>query len=249
MSDRHLLLRLFKAISLVLALGVSMSAYGFGGDSWKEEVLLHDGSKIIVTRTVERGGRHEIGQRPPFKEQSLHFAMPGTNQEIIWEDRYSEEVGSANFLPMVLEISKGTPYVVAYPMGCLSYNKWGRPNPPYVIFQYQGKEWMRIPLQELPTEIKTPNLIFSSPDIEVEKSGKRFITAAMIKELIDGYKQPEFKIIVREPMKQGLGATSCPIPTTMTGKLIVPEVDGKPLYNNWWPLASEWLKNTYGKDK
>ena len=249
MSDRRRLLQLCKTICLVLTLGVSMNAYGFGGDSWKEEVLLHDGSKIIVTRAVERGGRHEVGQRPPFKEQSIGFTLPGTNQEIIWEDHYSEDLGSANFLPMMLDISEGTPYVVAYPMSCQSYNKWGRPNPPYVIFHYQGKEWKRIPLQELPTEIKTPNLIFSSPDIEVEKSGKRFISAEIIKQLIDGYKQPEYKTILREPMKQGSGATSCPIPTTMTGKLIAPEVDGKPLYNNWWPLAPEWLKNTYGKGK
>ncbi|MEI8014005.1 MAG: hypothetical protein WCH20_04125 [Nitrospira sp.] len=249
MSNRHVLLRLCKTICLFLTLGVSMSAYGYGGDSWKEEVLLHDGSKIMITRTVERGGRHEVGQKPPYKEQGLSFTLPGTNQTITWEDHYSQDIGTANFLPMALEISGGTPYLVVSPMGCLSYNKWGRPNPPYVIFQYQGKEWKRISLQELPTEIKMPNLIFSSPDIEVEKFGKRFVSAEMIKQLINGYKQLEYKTILREPMNQGSGATSCPIPTTMTGKLIAPEVDGKPIYNNWWPLAPEWLKDTYGKGK
>jgi hypothetical protein len=177
-----------------------MNAHGFGGDSWKEEVLLHDGSKIIVTRTVERGGRHEIGQQPPFKEQRLHFTMPGTNQEVIWEDHYSEDLGSANFLPMLLDVSDGTPYMVVYPMGSLSYNKWGRPNPPYVIFRYDGKAWQHIPLQELPTAITTPNLVFSSPDTEVEKSGKRFISVEMIKAIIAGYKQPEYKTIVRTPL-------------------------------------------------
>jgi hypothetical protein len=139
-------------------------------------------------------------QKPPYKEQSLRFTLPGTNQTITWEDHYSQDLGQANFLPMVLDISGGTPYLVAYPMGCLSYNKWGSPNPPYVIFKYQGKEWKRISLQELPAEIKTPNLIFSMPDIEVERIGKRFITAAKIKELIDGYEQPEFKTILREPV-------------------------------------------------
>ena len=61
MSDG--LLRGFKTISLMLALGVSMSAgagfLGFGGDSWKEEVLLHDGSKIIVKRSQSYGGRRD----------------------------------------------------------------------------------------------------------------------------------------------------------------------------------------------
>jgi len=41
------------------------------GIAGKEEVLLHDGSKLIVERTVERGGRHEIGQPPPIKVESL----------------------------------------------------------------------------------------------------------------------------------------------------------------------------------
>jgi hypothetical protein len=207
MSDRHL--RLFKTSCLVLILGVSMSAYATTSTfTWKEEVLLHDGGKIIVTRTVERGGRHEIGQKPSYKEQSLIFTIPGTNQQVIWEDKFSEDLGSANFLPMVLEISGGSPYIVAYPMGCLSYNKWGRPNPPYAFFKYDDKVWQRIPLQELPVEIKTPNLIFSSPDLAVEKFGTRFISSEMIKQLIDGYKQPEYKTILREPVKLGLLGSS-----------------------------------------
>jgi len=249
MKNQHLLLQLFKILSLA-TLGVSMSAYATTSPfTWKEEVLLHDGKKIVAERAVERGGRHEIGQKPPYKEQSLVFIMPGTDQQVTWEDKFSEDLGTANFLTMLLDIHNDLAYLVASPMGCMSYNKWGRPNPPYVIFKYDGTVWQRIPLQELPAGIKAPNLVFSSPDFAVEKSGKRFISAEMIKQLIEGYKQAEYKTILREPIKQGSGATSCAIPRTMTGKLIVPEVDGKPLYNNWWPLASEWLKNTYGKDK
>jgi len=223
MSDRRVLLRLLTTICLVMTLGVSMSVYGFGGDSWKEEVLLHDGSKIIVERTVERGGRHEIGQRPPYKEQRLSFGLPGTDRIITWEDHYSQDLGQANFLPMALDISSGTPYLVAYPMGCLSYNKWGRPNPPYVVFQYQSKEWKRIRLEELPAEIKAPNVIFSMPDIKVEEFGKRFITAEMIKGLIDSYQQPEFKTILREPVKpKSLGSTNCEDRVLYKGHWILP---------------------------
>jgi hypothetical protein len=189
---------------LFLMLGASMGAnaglFGLGGKSWKEEVLLHDGTKIVVERSVELGGRHEIGQRPPYKEQSLSFALPGTHQTIRWDDHYSEDIGTANFLPMLLDIADRTPYLVVYPMGCLSYNKWGRPNPPYVIFKYDGRVWQRIQLTELPEEIKTPNLIFSMPDIKVEESGKRFMSAEMIRKIIAGYKQPEYKTILREPL-------------------------------------------------
>lgn len=205
MKTIHLWLKQITKLGLILMMGASMNAeaglFGFGGDGWKEEVLLHDGNKIIVERTVEHGGRHEIGQRPPYKYQSLTFIHPATKHEIVWEDKFSEEVGSANFLPMLLDISNGTPYLVAYPMGCLSYNKWGRPNPPYVIFKHEGKEWKRIPLQELPTEIKTPNLIFSMPDVKVKESGKRFMTVEMIQKIIGDYRQPEYRTILREALE------------------------------------------------
>ena len=81
MSDRRGLLQLCKTICLVLTLGVSMNASGFGGDSWKEEVLLHDGSTIIVKRSQSYGGRHEIGQPPPIKEHTITFMLPNARQD------------------------------------------------------------------------------------------------------------------------------------------------------------------------
>jgi len=236
----------------ILWLGVTDLAtaglFGLGEDSWQEEVLLHDGSKVMLERMVKRGGRHEIGQKPSYREQRLRFTIPGTNQTVTWEDHYSDDLGQANFLPMALDIVTGTPYLVVYPMGCLSYNKWGRPNPPYVVYKYDN-EWMRIPLEELPTVITTPNVLFSQPDVEVERFGKRMITADMIKDVITGYKQPEFQTLQRGMVQHGAGTTSCSIPRTAAGKLIAPEVDGKPLDYNWWPLATEWLKSMYGKER
>lgn len=201
-KNRHGLRWLFYVSSLVALMEMSactmMGGFPFGGDSWKEEVLLHDGSKIIVERTVERGGRHEVGQKPSYKEQRLRFTMPRATQTVTWEDHYSADLGQANFLPMALDIAEGTPYLVVYPMGCLSYNKWGRPNPPYVVFRYHDKEWMRISLEELPASITTPNVIFSMPDIEVERLGTRFVSAEVIKNIVARYPQPEFKTILRE---------------------------------------------------
>jgi len=194
---------------LILAFGISLDAqaglFGLGGTSWKEEVLLHDGQKIIVERTLERGGRHEIGQRPSYTKQTLAFTHPITGEQVTWEDNASPDLGTSSFLPMAIDIYQGTIYLVANPMGCLAYNKWGRPNPPYVVFRYNGKTWLRIPLQELPPEIKTPNLIVSSPDTEVENLGKRFADAETIKRLNSGFQQPEYKTILREAMANSGG--------------------------------------------
>ncbi|MDH2916750.1 MAG: hypothetical protein PXX77_07735 [Gallionella sp.] len=206
MNKQNGMMKRIAKLSLVLLLGASMSAcaglFGFGGTNWKEEVLLYDGSKIVVKRSVERGGRHELGQKPPYKEQSLSFTMPSTNQTITWEDHYSEDIGSASFLPMTLDIHQGTAYLVADTMGCLSYNKWGRPNPPYVIFKHDGKEWKRVALQDLPAEIKLPNLIMSMPDVVVERMGKSFVTAEEIQRIISNYPQPEYRSILREPLAE-----------------------------------------------
>ncbi|WP_324779517.1 hypothetical protein [Thiobacillus sedimenti] len=196
---------------LLMILGSSMSACAMGGTSWKEEVLLHDGSKIVVQRSVERGGRHEIGQQPPIKDQNLDFILPSTNESVTWKSQYSEDIGLADFQPLLLDISRRTAYLVTAPVGCLSYNKWGRPNPPYVVFKYDNKTWQRIPLQELPAEIKTPNLIFSSPDNEVEKLGEGFVTAVMVQHANSDLTQPEFRSILREAIKgkNGISITDC----------------------------------------
>jgi hypothetical protein len=200
-SGMKISIKVLLATALVAVCGgVAYGFLGFGGTSWQEEVLLHDGGKIIIDRWVDRGGRHEVGQKAPYKQQRLSFTMPGNKQKIVWEDTFSKELRMANFLPMLLDIQNNIVYLVVNPMGCLSYNKWGRPNPPYVIFKYDGKRWQRIPLDELPAEIKTPNLILSMPDIVVEKSGGHFMSAERIKKIISSYPQPEYKTILREAL-------------------------------------------------
>ncbi len=235
MKLNRLWLKRVTQLGLFLMIGVSMSAdaglFGVGNTSWKEEVLLHDGSKIIVERTVERSGRHEIGQQPPIKEQSLTFTLPSTNEKVKWEDKFTKDVGGANFLPMLLEIRKDAAYLVVHPMGSLSYMKWGDPNPPYVVFKYQNNKWGRISLQELPVELTTPNLIFSSPDDEAKKTGQRIVSAEEIRRLYDGYRQPEYKAILRSPLEhwkpRPLGSNS--------GRLVRTEDGG-------W-IGMDWFEN------
>lgn len=182
---------------------------GFGGDSWKEEVLLHDGQKIIVKRSQSYGGRHEIGQGSPIKEHTLTFSLPNTNKTLIFKSEFSEDVGRANFNLLALHILNGTPYVVTEPNLCNSYNKWGRPNPPYVIFKHDGKAWQRIQISELPVELKTVNLDFGMPwdmrDREVKFDKGGFLTAETIRRHNEESKSPQYKSIMREAVKDASG--------------------------------------------
>ena len=192
----------FLLICMALAVSVCVNAgqFGLGGASWQEEALLHDGTKIVVDRSVTRGGPHEIGQRGSYTKQNLAFTHPTTIHSIAWEDKATEDLGASSFLPMALDIYQDAVYLVLKPMGCLSYNKWGRPNPPYVVFRHGGKTWERVPLQELPLATKTPNLISSSPDTEVKRLGTRFVEAETIRRFTNEYRQPEYRSIVREAL-------------------------------------------------
>lgn len=196
-------------LGLFLAMWVSVNSlgaglFGLGSVSWKEETLLHDGSKLIVERRQSYGGRHEIGQSPPIKEQEITFTVPGTSQRITWKTEYSEDVGRSNFLLLALHILNNTPYIVAEPHLCLSYNKWGRPNPPYVIFRYEDKEWKRIPPQDLPIEFKDINLVISTKTHEKVIVAQSPVSANLAKKLNASLKQPEFRDILREPIKRGV---------------------------------------------
>lgn len=213
MSKRRSLLRLCKVLSLVLTVGVSMSAnaglFGFGGASWEEEALLHDGSKLVITRSQTYGGRHEIGQPPPIKEHTVTFNLPGSSKTIVWTSEYGADLGRTNFHLLAVHVLNGTPYIVVEPNLCLSYNKWGRPNPPYVFFKYDGTTWQRIPLEAFPTELTTINVVLGLSRQFVDAMVKQGLvsvehTQKQNSQLI----QPEYKAILREPVKPGSEASA-----------------------------------------
>ena len=199
----------FKQIAkfvFLLMLGLSMDACS-KTSNWKEEVLLHDGSKIIVGRVLSYGGRHEIGQPNPISESTISFVLPNSNKTISWTSNYSSDVGRANFDILALHILDGRPYIVASPIGCLSYNKWGRPNPPYVFFKYDGKEWQRIPLSEFPVEFKTLNVVIYLGGRDVETMVKQgLVSAENIKVRNSELSQhPQYQTILREAYSGGEG--------------------------------------------
>lgn len=208
-----------------MSVSAEAGIFGFGGDSWKEEALLHDGSKIIVTRTQSHGGRGEIGQSP-IKEQSISFTIPGANKPIVWNDDYSEDVGHSNFDLLALHIMNGTAYITNSADGCLSYGKWGRPNPPYILFKYDKGAWKRISLSEFPLEFQKINLVINTSAHEkklvAENIKLGFVSAGSINRLNSSLSQPEYKTILREPLDardlcpQHSPGPKAPIPITPT---------------------------------
>jgi len=207
MRFHQLWLQNIAKIGLLLMIGVSMSAeaglLGLIADSWKEEVLLHDGNKIVVKRSQSYFFQ-ALERWPRVKEHSITFTPPGSDKAITWTSEYGEDIKSTNFNLLALHISNGTPYIVATPHLCLSYNKWGRPNPPYVIFKYEGKAWQRIPLSEFPAEFKEINLLIETINNDAQRAIKTgFVSADSVKSLNSEIRNPEFKTILRETIPNG----------------------------------------------
>ena len=204
---------LVLCISILVLMGLtSLSACDFLGygktASWKEEVLLHDGSRIVIDRWQKHGGWGEIGQSP-ISDQKIMFTLPRTARVVTWKDEYSEDIGYCNFYLVALHILNGTPYIITTANKCLSYNKWGRPNPPYIIFKLEGNEWKRIELAELPTEFQNVNLIIDTRNDEKEIVNLGLVYAEKIKKLNNSLTREEYKAIIRTQMRPDAAGVMC----------------------------------------
>lgn len=207
MKANHPWLKQMARLGFLLMIGTSMSAkaglFGFGGDTmrWKEEVLLHDGSKIIAERYYNLGGYPAIeSQERAALDVTVSFNLPGTNKKIIWKNDFRDSEPEPNSLNLIrLDVVKGVPYIATYPAGCIAYNKWGRPNPPQVLFKYEGEQWKRITLTELPTELLNAqaNVIVGRPATKLLKS---FYTVEGVNAENHDIHALEYKTILREAL-------------------------------------------------
>lgn len=211
---------------LLAGLGACASLPAIGGSSWKEEVLLHDGSTLIVKRSQTYGGRHEIDQSPPVREHTLSFTLSDSGKDVSWTSEYGEDIGRTNFNAVALHILDGSPYLIAVPNLCLSYNKWGRPNPPYLFWKYDGETWNRIALDALPAEFTTINLIVNNlreKDIEKLARERGYVPAKAVQEINSSLRQPEYRSVLREPLTKERITRMCEERVLYKGHWILPD--------------------------
>lgn len=194
------------------ALMLALSSLSLGGCatassiSWKEEVLLHDGRKIIVQRkdTHDSSLPHEIGQGAPLAEHTTTFNTPDTRQSVTWRSDNRSRSEPDNLDLMVLDFVDGIPYAAAGITSCIAYNRWGRPNPPYVFFKYDGNEWQRISLEEFPVEFTEPNVMVGGYDqysLTAEERDASVLTADTVRRVNKAAgRSPESYTIIREPL-------------------------------------------------
>ena len=206
MRIHPLWLKQIMELGLLLMIGVSMNAYS-ATMSWKEEVVLHDGQVVVVERFYNLGGYPALDShnRSPLDE-TITFALSGSNKKISWKTEYRNDLPEPNSLgALLLDVVGGIPYIATSPAGCIAYNKWGRPNPPYVLFKYVHDEWKRISLEEFPAELVHANLM-SRPD---SRGLKPYYSVAQVKEQMSGRRVADYaKTILREALPNAW--KSCP---------------------------------------
>jgi len=209
MRTNHLWQKRIVKLGLILTMGVSMSANAglFGHTmNWKEEVLLHDGSKIIAERHYNLGGYPAIeSQERAALDMTVTFNLPGTNKKIVWKNDFRDSEPEPNSLNLIrLDVVKGVPYIATYPAGCIAYNKWGRPNPPQILFKYENDQWKRITLAELPSELINThaNVIVGRPAAKLLKS---FYTVEGVNAENRDIDEGPYKTILREAVANAGG--------------------------------------------
>jgi hypothetical protein len=190
-------MNVFKTIGLVMTLGVSMTACS-QTTTWKEEVLLHDGTIITAQRVYNLGGKpgFDATERVPLDE-TVTFNLPNA-KTIVWKNDFRDTVPEPNSLNHFrFDIVAGTPYLATYPAGCIAYNKWGRPNPPQVLLKYAAGQWQRITLAELPPVLinKSANVVVGRPATSLLKP---FYTVADVNVKNSLISTPEYKTILSE---------------------------------------------------
>jgi len=188
--------------------------------TWKEEVLLHDGKAIIVERsnTYDPTMNHEIGQGAPLAEHKTTFMIPGINQTVIWKSNNHPSPGPDSFILLALDFLDGVPYVATRSASCIAYNKWKRPNPPYVFFKYVDG-WKHIPLEEFPRKFTiNVSIGLDEPDkkkVTTENREHGFVRAQAVAEINrEPGRSKEFYTLFREPIDL-FGV--CPEPTGPDG--------------------------------
>jgi hypothetical protein len=143
--------------------------------TWREEVALHDGKTVMVTWRVWLVSG-ELGQRPMGGRQQLTFTHPATGESVTWQD--PGKVGS-RLNPTLLDVDAGRLFLVGLAATGPDYDGFGCPTPPYIVFRYDGGNWIRVPLSELPPRLENANLLgLGAEDLIRQSRGS--LTAAQI---------------------------------------------------------------------
>lgn len=151
-----------RLLVLVMVIGLSLGQLTACSKKveFDEEVLLSTGKKITVHRVVQFERRGEFGGGFKDVEVASHITIPhpsGARRSIQWE---------SGLLPIRLDLIAGSldPVLVALPLTCEDYDRFGRPKPGYIEFRFVGNQWRSYPVTPAMLELPA-NLLIETREI------------------------------------------------------------------------------------
>jgi hypothetical protein len=165
---------------------------------WSEDVVLHDGRRIRVERTVSFTFKHSIGDagsgfsvsKNKLSNHHLQFKNPDTGRLIDWQ-------GDPLFTPVLLDLIDGTPYLVLSARPTKETERiYGCTELPFIYLQYDTKsqtKWRTVPENQAPSSLKIANL-----SVADENKLKDHISAEEVQETIVNKEKSSARFIQRE---------------------------------------------------
>jgi hypothetical protein len=149
----------FLKYTLTLLLFLLIGACEGRKISWHEEVKLSNG-KIIVAdqqRICTKANTGGLSSDCMAREAWLTFNLPGfSSAPIKWHE---------HLIPMVLNISGGKLYLIAYPPSFKEFVDYGAGQHAYFGFVWDGMAWKRISFDDIPASIYDSNMVLNSPPL------------------------------------------------------------------------------------
>jgi len=149
---------------------------------WKEEILLHDGRKIIAQREDVEGGWAEPGQSGSAQKRTITFPDPD-----IPSKQYTHQItGSSNYL--LLDFENGVPWLIVY-VGPFSFDT-KCPVDTYETFTQINGAWRSVSYSTLPKRFNKPNMATTyTPDMPDLRRHGKILTADEINRIIAAKKK------------------------------------------------------------
>ncbi len=124
----------------IVLVAVLLGLWGCGvpeHEQWTEQVTLHDGREVTVTRGAWQQWLFDgvSGQAWRYR-YSIKVLNPDSGKSVRWAGRWSEK-------PIIVEFDQGRAYVVFVPEKCdVDMTRYGDPNPPYVVMR-RADGWLQ----------------------------------------------------------------------------------------------------------
>jgi len=157
---------------LVVFVAICITACGYGGRTinWKQEVKLGDGRVILLERESKQGPHDPLLNIRMELSQRVAFAHPDSGERIQWEI-------PNGLLPIMLDVEAGVPYFVLRAYTVTDYNTWDCPNPPWLVYRYEQKDWSRTSMEQLPARINEQNLLSSAEGKKFDKGATDIVVS------------------------------------------------------------------------